>query len=222
MAWGVIFDMDGVMVLTEQAHWHAWKAVADDRGVALTYETFLACFGRVNDDCVRIMFGEGVPRLESSRIAEAKEHAFRDVIRDRVPLAPGLVDLLRSLHELECRVAVGSSAPPENVDLVLDAGGIRGYFAAAIDGSRVKRGKPAPDAFLLAAEAMGVRAERCAVVEDAPAGIQAARAAGMAAVAVATTHSAADLLHAGADEVFDGVAALSARGLLASATGPRR
>lgn len=201
MPTGVIFDMDGVLVMTEDAHWHAWQAAGASRGVTIDHPTFLSCFGRVNADCIRILFGPEVTLADSLQIADEKEAAFRDLIRSDVPLAPDLLPLLDALKAQSIRLAVGSSAPPANIDLVLDAGKIRRYFDAVADGSEVKRGKPAPDVFLLAAQKMGVSPAQCAVIEDAPAGIEAAVAAGMRAIGVATTHRAEQLLAAGAHEV---------------------
>ena len=199
---GVIFDMDGVIVLTEQAHWQSWLAVAEARGVTLQYSTFLSCFGRVNPDCIPILFGSGISDKESTEIADRKEAAFRDIIRSNVPLAPGIESLLVKLKSRGAGMAVGSSAPPENVNLVLDAGHLRSWFDAVVDGTQVKQGKPAPDVFLRAAMLMDVPPARCAVIEDAPTGIQAAVAAGMLAVGVATTHRADELLAAGAAVCF--------------------
>jgi beta-phosphoglucomutase len=199
---GVIFDMDGVLVLSEQAHWESWCVAAKARGVHLQYDTFLSCFGRINADCVTIMFGSDIPAEESNRIADEKEIAFRDIVRKDVPLAPGAVDLLENLRGLGVKLAVGSSGPAENVNLILGSGGIREYFDAVVHGGEVKRGKPAPDVFLLAAERLDVPAARCAVIEDAPAGIRAAAAAGMAPIAVATTHDAEELKEAGAIAVY--------------------
>jgi beta-phosphoglucomutase family hydrolase len=199
---GVIFDMDGVLVLTEQAHWQSWLVVANERGVTISYEKFLSCFGRINPDCVPILFGQGISAAESNDIADRKEAAFRDIIRSNVPLAPGIDSLLKSLKANGIRLAVGSSGPPENVNLVLDNGRIRSYFAAVVDGSQVKHGKPAPDCFLRASQLMEVPAKDCAVIEDAPTGIKAAVAAGMLAVAVTTTHKADELLAAGAHHCF--------------------
>ncbi|MEM7261840.1 MAG: beta-phosphoglucomutase family hydrolase [Planctomycetota bacterium] len=197
----MIFDMDGVMVLTEEAHWVAWRRVSADHGVDLTRERFLDCFGQVNEDCIRTIFGAGVAAELSQRIADEKEEAFRDAVRSSVPLAPGLRELLETLRNSGVKTAVGSSAPVENVDLILDESGIRGSFDAVIDGDQVANGKPAPDVFLRAAEALELPPEACLVIEDAPAGIRAARAAGMVGVAVATSHSAEELLSAGAVEV---------------------
>ena len=203
MELGVIFDMDGVLVLTENAHWLAWKEAASKHGVDLEYEVFLSCFGRLNPDCIRVIFGKGVIDSEHAlRIADDKEQAFRDIVRPDVPLAPGLTTLLEDLTKKGARLAVGSSGPIANVDLVLDGGGIREYFTAAVDVTQVKNGKPAPDVFLRAAELIGVPPERCVVLEDAPAGIQAARSAGMKAVGITTSHEAQQLEEAGAHQVF--------------------
>jgi len=205
---GVIFDMDGVLVLTEQAHWESWKAVAEPMGREIQYDTFLSCFGRVNPDCIAILFGKETPPDESARIADLKEAAFRDIVRRHVPLAPGLIEMLTSLGQAGVKLAVGSSGPVENVDLILNAGGIRKYFDGVVHGGDVKRGKPAPDVFLLAAERCGAKPGMCAVIEDAPAGIQAALAAGMMAVGVATTHDAQDLIDAGANATFKDLASV--------------
>ena len=198
----MIFDMDGVLALTEQAHWESWRVPAEARGIHLQYATFVSCFGRINADCVAIMFGQDVSTEESNRIADEKENAFRDIVRKNVPLAPGLLPLLEGLRGRGIKLAVGSSGPAENVNLILGSGGIRKYFDAVVHGGEVKRGKPAPDVFLLAAQRLGVPAAQCAVIEDAPAGIRAAVAAGMMAVALATTHDAEELKAAGAFVVF--------------------
>jgi beta-phosphoglucomutase family hydrolase len=195
----VIFDMDGVIVLTEQAHWLSWQAPAKLRGITLSYSVFLSCFGRVNPDAIPILFGPGISAEESAVIAEQKEVAFRDIVRSNMPIAPGLIELLDALKHKGIQVSVGSSAPPENVNLVLDVAKIRHYFTAVVDGSQVKHGKPAPDVFLKAADLMKIPPARCSVIEDAPAGIKAAVAAGMRAVGVATTHKAEELLSVGAN-----------------------
>jgi beta-phosphoglucomutase len=205
---GVIFDMDGVLALTENAHWQSWQAAADARNVDIEYEKFLSCFGRVNPDCIAIMFGSDIPPEESARIAEEKESAFRDILRQNVPLAPGLSDLLKSLREMGLRLAVGSSGPRENVDLILSAGGIRQSFEAIVHGGEVTHGKPSPDVFLLAAKRLGLPPGSCAVIEDAPAGIRAAVAARMLPIAVATTHDSSELKKAGAVAIFPDLASI--------------
>jgi len=203
----VIFDMDGVLVLTEDAHWKSWLEVARPRGAELSYAAFKSCFGRINPDCIPILFGPRSPQ-ESVAIAEEKEAAFRRIVKERVPLVPGIVEFLTSLQDLGVRLGVGSSGPPENVKALVEGGGIARFFSATVDGSQVKRGKPAPDVFLTCAQRLEVAPAGCAVIEDAPVGIRAAVAAGMLAVGVATTHPGAELREAGAAQVFGEPAAI--------------
>lgn len=201
MTQAVIFDMDGVLVLSEDAHYRAWRDTGAMYGTSVSREVFLSCFGRVNADCVRIIIGD-VSESRAIEIADRKERAYREFIRENVPLAPGLVPLLETLRSNGIVAAIGSSAPPENVAMIVEAGRLHPYFRARVDGSMVRLGKPAPDIFLKAAELSGIASERCAVIEDAPAGIIAARAAGMLAIGVATTHTWEQLKDAGAHHVF--------------------
>src|SRR6185437_3513225 len=203
----VIFDMDGVLVLTEEAHWKSWLEAAKPRGVELSYAAFKSCFGRVNPDCIPILFGSRSPD-DSIAIADEKEAAFRRIVSQRVPLVPGIVELLTALQQLGVRLGVGSSGPPENVKALVEGGRIARFFRATVDGSEVRRGKPAPDVFLTCAQRLEVAPAGCAVIEDAPVGIRAAVAAGMLAVGVATTHPEAELREAGAAQVFREPAAI--------------
>ena len=198
----MIFDMDGVIALTEQAHWQSWCVAAEARGVHLQYDTFLSCFGRINADCVAILFGPDVSPEESDRIAEEKEIAFRDIVRKSVPLAPGLVPLLEGIawpRNQTCRWIVGAIGKREPHPRL---GRHPSIFRCDRPRRRSHSRQARPDVFLLAAERLGVPAARCTVIEDAPAGIRAAVAAEMMPVAVATTHDTEELEDAGAIAVF--------------------
>lgn len=210
----VIFDMDGVLVLTEDAHWQSWLEAARPRNVELSYAAFKSCFGRINPDCIPILFGPW-PAEDSLAIAEEKESAFRRIVRARVPLVPGIVELLSALSDLGARLAVGSSGPPENVKALVDGGGLTRFFSATVDGSQVVHGKPAPDVFLIGAKRVGVMPAACAVIEDAPVGIRAAVAAGMLAIGVATTHPEHELRAAGAAQVYPDPSAIDPVALVA-------
>jgi HAD superfamily hydrolase (TIGR01509 family) len=209
----VLFDMDGVLVLTEEAHWKSWLEAARPRNVELSYPAFKSCFGRINPDCIPILFGPW-PADDSLAIAEEKELAFRGIVRARVPLVPGIVELLTALSDLGARLAVGSSGPPENVKALVDGGGLTRFFSATVDGSQVVCGKPAPDVFLIGAERLGVTPAACAVIEDAPVGIRAAVAAGMLAIGVATTHPEQELRDAGAAHVYRDPSEIDPHGLV--------
>lgn len=188
MSRAVIFDMDGVLVDTARPHHESWVAVGRERGVEITWEQFHDTFGQPNHQIIPRLFGPGLSADEIREIDERKEAAFRDIFRHCVRPLPGVVGLIESLHAEGWRLAVGSSAPPENIDLVLEALGVAGYFGAVVCAKDVERGKPAPDVFLKAAQAVGVEPARCLVIEDAPAGIQAAHAAGMKCLALTTSH----------------------------------
>jgi beta-phosphoglucomutase len=211
---GVIFDMDGVLVLTGPAHYEAWRTAAAADGIDLSYETFSHTFGRTNADTIRMIWGRELPAARVAEIAGAKERHFRSIAQRDLPMAPGLMPLLESLAARGVAMAVGSSAPRENIEMILNQGQIRSFFRAVVDGSQVQRGKPAPDVFLLAARGIGIEPTRCAVLEDAPAGILAAIAAGMTPIGIATTHPRGDLSMAGAREVFRDLASIGPEQLL--------
>lgn len=206
---GVIFDMDGVLVDTARPHFESWLAVARRRGVHITWEQFHDTFGRPNRDIIPVLFGPHVSAREIQELDDSKEAAFRDIVRHRIEPLPGAVELIEDLRRHGFRLAVGSSAPPENIRLVLEALGVSDRFRAVICAKDVARGKPAPDVFLKAAEAVGLEPRRCLVIEDAPAGVQAAHAAGMRCLALTTTRPAEDLKEA--DRVVSSLTQFSAQ-----------
>ncbi len=210
----VIFDMDGVLVLSGTAHWVAWRAAAAMHGIDLTREQFLSFNGLTNPDICARLWGNRASPAFVAELADQKERAFRRAIEPEVPLAPGCRELLTALLTQGTHLAVGSSAPRANVDLVLDGGGIRPFFRAVVHEGLVRRGKPAPDVFLRAAELLGVPPSRCVVIEDAPSGVRAGVAAGMAVVGVATNHVPQELLHLGARLVLPDLASIRVEHLL--------
>jgi beta-phosphoglucomutase len=183
-----IFDMDGVLVDTYRAHYRSWLALAEPEGIRFTEADFARTFGRTSREIIAHFWGRD--RCDDARIAELdrrKEAAFRRLIEADFPAMPGAGELLKSLRAAGFRLAVGSSGPPENVSLVLDGLGARELFGAVVTGDDVVRGKPDPQVFLVAAERLGVAPGRCAVIEDAPAGVAAANAAGMTSVGLLST-----------------------------------
>ncbi len=205
----VIFDMDGVLVDSYHAHFKSWQAVAAEEGLDLTEADFASQFGRTSREIIAASWGED--RYGDEEIAamdDRKEAAFREILRADFPAMPGALELLRSLDGAGFALALGSSGPPANVELVLDELDARRLFGAVVTGMDVTRGKPDPQVFLTAAARLGVPPERCAVVEDAPAGVVAAKAAGMASVGFASTGRSVETL-AEADLVVRCLAELS-------------
>lgn len=185
--YGVIFDMDGVLIDSARPHFESWRRLGEELGQDVTEEQFWPTFGRQNRDIIPIYFDITEPqRVE--QLSERKEELYRALIREHVPGIDGAVELVRDLHDAGFKLAIGSSGPPENVDLVLAGMGIEESFDVRITSRQVSRGKPDPQVFQLAADGLGLSNRNCAVIEDAPAGVEAALAAGSVAVALTGGH----------------------------------
>ena len=186
---GVVFDMDGVLVDSAMPHFRSWQLLAEENGTSVTREQFSETFGRQNEDIIPLLFGEvSPPRLR--QLADRKEDLYRDLIRERAPVVEGAPELVQALHAEGVALAVGSSGPLANIELVLDAMGVHDMMSVIVSGDEVTRGKPDPQVFSLACEKLGITPSRCAVIEDAPVGVQAALAAGTRVVAVLMYHPA--------------------------------
>ncbi len=192
----VIWDMDGIIADTAPYHLKAWQEVFQKRGVEFTEEDFRHYFGQRNDTIIRATLGESVSPSEIDVIASEKEANYRQRVRHNIRPLPGAVKLIKSLKERGFSVALASSAPIENIQLVMRGLGIEDSFQAIVSGREVKEGKPSPQGFLLAARKLGVEPENCIVIEDAVAGITAAKRAGMHCLAVTNTHPRSSLKEA--------------------------
>lgn len=205
----VIFDVDGVLVDSYDAHFRSWRDVLREHGLDMTEDDFAHTFGRTSREIIRRFWGDAVDDATARAIDDRKEALYRDLVREAFPAMQGAVALIDALHAAGFALAVGSSAPPENVLLSLEGLGRRETFAAIVTGRDVTRGKPDPQVFLLGAERLGVAPGSCAVIEDAPAGVRAAAAAGMASVALLGTAPRETLLEAGACATVSSLCELS-------------
>ena len=159
------------------------------RSVPYSRAEFDRTFGWRNPEILRELLDPNLGDDECRALGEEKETAYRDLVRrGAVRLLPGVRELLDGFRALGVPQAVGSSAPAGNLELLLSSAGVAGYFGAVVSGDDVKRGKPDPEVFALGAAKLGVPPGECLVVEDAVAGVQAARAAGMACLAVLSGH----------------------------------
>jgi beta-phosphoglucomutase len=188
-----IFDMDGVLVDSYHAHFESWQRVAVEQGVSYTEKDFAWSFGRTSREIIKGTWGRPDYSDEEIRTIDARKEAlFRDIVGRQFPMMDGARELVDAVRAAGFRVAVGSSAPPENVALVLERFGGRHAFDAVVNGMDVQRGKPDPQVFLLAAERAGAVPRDCVVIEDARPGIEAATRAGMASVALVSTGRSED------------------------------
>ncbi|MCY2929051.1 MAG: HAD family phosphatase [Planctomycetota bacterium] len=184
---GVIFDMDGVLVDSYRAHFEAWRRLGRRHGYEMTEAQFATTFGRTSRDIIENLWPGAATADEALEWDRWKEAAYREIIAADFPEMPGASELIAALAGAGFTMAIGSSGPPENVAAVLARLGGAHLIAAAVNGSEVTRGKPDPEVFLKAAGKLGLAPSCCAVVEDAPAGLEAARRAGMKAIAITGT-----------------------------------
>ena len=208
----VIFDLDGVIVSTDEYHFQAWKRLADSLGIP---------FGRESNDRIR-----GVSRMESLEIvleksgkrysleekremAERKNTYYRELLKKVSPseILPGVIEIITALKDRGVKIAIGSSS--KNARTILRAVGLEDEFDVIADGNHVSRSKPDPEVFTIAAMRLGISSEECLVVEDAKAGVEAGLAAGMSVLAVGAAAG-----HPGATRSAENLSDISADGLL--------
>jgi HAD superfamily hydrolase (TIGR01509 family) len=183
----VVWDLDGTLADTTALHYHAWQKTMDEFGEPYSYEEFAAGFGRSNRSVLSEKFriDPDAPRI--SEIADYKEAMVRQLLPDvELKLLPGVAECLALLAAQGVRQAIASSGPMANIVALVNKLAIGDYFLSILSGATLPRGKPHPDLFLNTAAAVGVAPAACIVVEDSIHGIEAARHAGMASIAVGT------------------------------------
>jgi beta-phosphoglucomutase family hydrolase len=183
-----IWDMDGVIVDSGDAHFHAWQSVFRRHGVDFGASDFRKIFGMRNDAIIGSVLGK-LSVEEVRQIGEDKEVHFRGLIKGDARAFPGAVALINSLFSNGYRQSIASSAPLENIEMILSQLKIQDCFQAVVCGTEVPEGKPSPMIFLRAAAKLGIVPAACAVFEDAVAGVQAAKSAGMGCIAVTNTNT---------------------------------
>jgi HAD superfamily hydrolase (TIGR01509 family) len=183
----VIFDLDGVLLDSEQVWNEAKEQLVNERG------------GRWSEDAPHRMMGMSSPEwsaylrdelgvdLEPGSISDAVVSRLERIYRERLPLLDGAVDAVERLAQ-RWPLGLASSSNREIIDLFLDLSGLAGRFQVTLSSEEVPRGKPAPDAYIETARRLGVRPEACVAVEDSANGLRAARAAGMAVIALPNPH----------------------------------
>jgi beta-phosphoglucomutase len=181
----VLWDLDGTLVDSEEYHWRAWKETLDREGISITHGDFLSSFGQRNDEILSQWLGHAAPTGTIQRIGDTKEVRYRELVRlEGLSPLPGAAEWVERLHGQGWLQAIASSAPRLNVETILDALGLGGRFQAIVSAEDVRAGKPDPQVFLVAASRLGAEPLDCIVVEDARAGVEAARRAGMRSIGV--------------------------------------
>jgi len=208
----VIFDLDGVIVSTDEHHFQAWKRLADSLGIPFGRESNDRLRGVSRMESLEIMLEKSARRYsldEKRELAERKNTYYRESLKglSATDILPGVIDMIRALKDRRVKIAIGSSS--KNARTILRAVGLENDFDVIADGNHVTRSKPDPEVFTIAAMRLGISPEECLVVEDAEAGVEAGLAAGMSVLAVGAasghpraTRFAEDLSCVSADELL--------------------
>jgi len=193
----VLFDLDGTMVDNMKYHILAWQEFLKRYKIKLSDDDFKELLlGKRNDQILAIIFGRQLTPEEIKYYAEEKEELYRELYVSHIAEVDGLRSLLRRLKERNIKLAVATSAPETSRNLVLESLKIADKFDVIQGEEHAVEGKPSPEIFLVTAEKLGVPPQACLVFEDTPAGIEAARRAGMKVVGLLTTHSEKELVNA--------------------------
>ncbi|MFN9719855.1 MAG: HAD family hydrolase [Planctomycetota bacterium] len=200
---GVLFDVDGVLIDSYGAHLKTWQICCQRYGRECTEEQFAAGFGRTSREVIRDTWPDPPDDEFIRAFDEEKEELYRDLVANDFPHMPGARELIASLHERGIPMAIGSSGPPKNVHLAVQKLQAEDIIRTVITGADVVRGKPHPDVFLKGADGLGIDPGRCIVLEDAPPGIEAARAAGAKCLGIVSRGRMWDQLYRADHRVAD-------------------
>lgn len=189
----VIFDLDGVIVTTDDCHYTAWKKMADDEGIYFDRKINERLRGVSRMQSLEIILEKSdKPYTEQEKLAlAAKKNAYYvDLIQKLTPhdVLDGVMKNLKTLKERGIKIAIGSSS--KNTPIILNRIGLADYFDAVSDGNNIKKSKPDPEVFIKAAEMLNIAPENCMIVEDADAGIEAGKRAGMKTFALGSAGGA--------------------------------
>jgi len=190
----VLFDWDGVIIDSSAQHEESWNILAREENLTLPNDHFRRGFGKRNETIIPQILNWASEPTEVARLADRKESLYRELVaKEGVTVLPGAEDLLAELKAHDIPTAVGSSTPRGNLDAIFAKTHLDQYFRAVISGDDVTNGKPHPEVFLRGADALGAQPSHCIVIEDAQAGLDAARAGGMLTIGLTTTHPAEEL-----------------------------
>jgi len=195
MAKGIIFDLDGTMVDNMMIHHRAWQKKLAEMGLFLELEEVKEKIHGINEEILHRLFGDRFTAEERRRISWEKEALYREIYLPELRPVDGLVELLEGFYDRNIPIGIGTAAPIENMNFVLDNLDIRRMIHTAQHAGDVKKGKPDPEIYLNVSEAMGIDPGKCIIFEDTPTGADAASRAGSKVVVVTTTHEPAEFEH---------------------------
>ena len=195
MQQGFIFDMDGTMVDNMMTHHRAWQMKLQELGMDMSlHEVHRTIHGK-NEEIIEKLFGTRFTPEQRLQIAGEKEMRYRDVFLPELKLIEGLHKFLMDCLSQYIPLSIGTAAPPENVNFVLNNLNLHPFFKKVVNSDDVSLGKPNPEVFEKAATGMGIPLSHCLIFEDSPIGATTAHNAGCPVVVVLTTHKKEEFEH---------------------------
>lgn len=186
---GIIFDMDGTMVDNMMTHHRAWQKKLVELGMEMPLHEVKEKVHGVNEEILARLFGDRFSPEERKRISKEKEAMYREVFLPDLKLVDGLLELLDEILRHNISMGIGTAAPEDNVNFVLDHLNLRHYFESVVHAGNVFKGKPNPEVLEKAADSMGIPLEHCVVFEDSVTGAETAMNAGCPTFIITTTHA---------------------------------
>lgn len=187
--------MDGTMVDNMMVHHRAWQQKLKELDLEMSLEEVKEKVHGINEEILERLFGDRFTPDQRREISWQKEEAYREIFRPDLKLIPGLQEFLNKVKDSNIPMAIGTAAPPENANFVLDELNLRPYFEGVFHSKSVSKGKPDPEIFEKAAASMRLSANECLIFEDSVTGAEAAKRAGAKAIIVTTTHSKDEFAH---------------------------
>lgn len=198
----VIFDLDGTLLDNNSFHRKSWIEYLKNMGRDISEEEFNENFnGRTNKDVIEYIFNRKMSPEEILKYSLEKEAVYREIYKPFIKPVVGLIQFLQILKDKKIPMAIATSGIQPNIDFMFENVPIKEYFSEVVNSSHISKGKPDPEIYLKVASMLNVSPENCLVFEDAVVGINAAKAAGMKVIAVATTQPKEEL--ADADKIID-------------------
>lgn len=192
---GIIFDMDGTMVDNMMIHHRAWQRKLAELGLDMPLAEVKEKIHGINIEILERLFGDRYSPADRVRISDEKEEAYRNIFFPEMKLIDGLMDFLQEMHQAGIPMAVGTAAPGNNANFVVDSLNIRDYFTGVFHAGDVQNGKPDPEVFEKAAASMGLDSSECLIFEDTVTGAEAAKRANAQAIIITTTHAPSEFAH---------------------------
>jgi beta-phosphoglucomutase family hydrolase len=193
----VIFDLDGTLIDNNSYHIEAWKVFYDKIGKPFSKEDYMQNInGRVNSDIFNYIFSTTLSPEMIEMYSNEKEAMYRELYKSHIKPVNGLIDFLEELEKEKIPKAIATSGLSPNINFMFEHVPIKKYYADVIDASKITKGKPHPEIFLKAADAVHANPKNCIAFEDSVAGIRSAKAAGMKVIALTTTHTSEDVKEA--------------------------